>query len=91
MYSRDWLIFNTDYSENKNLKSGDKARIYNRVANIEFTDYFWTEENYRSFFEKAGFILVEEHYPLGKLNENYQWKDELKYSPFSIFVAKKSI
>jgi hypothetical protein len=90
MYSKNWFTFNTDYPENKNLKSGDLAKIYLCDAAIEFTDFYWTEADYRHFFKKAGFDLLEIHYPLGKENEQYPWKDEKTASPFVIFVAKKS-
>lgn len=90
MYSKDWLIFNTDFPENKNLKSGDLAKIYLCDANIEFTDYYWTEADYRCLFEKAGFQLLEIHYPTGKASEPYPWKDEKVSSPFVVFVAEKN-
>ncbi len=89
-YSKNWLIFNTDYPENRNLKSGDLAKIYLKDADIEFTDFYWTEGDYRQFFSKAGFSLIEVHYPLGKEDEQYPWKDERISSPFVILVAKKS-
>ncbi|KAF3362988.1 hypothetical protein PHSC3_000523 [Chlamydiales bacterium STE3] len=89
-YTKDWLIFDTNFPENKNLKSGDLAKTYLRDAGIEFTDYYWTEADYRDFFKLAGFDLLEVHYPKGKDNEPYPWKDELTSSPFVIFVAKKA-
>jgi len=61
MYSKDWLIYNTDYPENKNLKSGDLAKVYLRDADIEFTDYYWTESDYRHIFAQAEFNLLEIH------------------------------
>lgn len=88
MYSRDWFTFKTDYPENKQLKSGDLAKIYLCDAGIEFTDFYWTEADYHQFFKKAGFDLLEVHYPLGKDDEGYPWKDEKRYSPFIILVAK---
>jgi ubiquinone/menaquinone biosynthesis C-methylase UbiE len=89
MYSKDWLIFNTDFPENKNLKSGDLARIYLCDADIEFTDYYWTEADYRRLFNQAGFQLLEVHYPMGKASEPYSWKDEKTSSPFVVLVAEK--
>ncbi len=89
MYSRDWLTFNADFPENKNLKSGDLARIYLSDADIEFTDYYWTEADYRRLFEQAGFQLLEVHYPMGKATEPYSWKEEKTSSPFVILVAEK--
>lgn len=89
-YSRDWLDEEVDFPENKNLKSGGKIRLYLKTLGIEFIDYYWTESDYRSFFEKAGFQIAEIYYPLGLKNEPYPWKDELYYSPYMILVAKKS-
>ncbi len=88
LYSRNWFIWDTNYSENQNLKSGDKAKLFLKDLNIEFTDYYWTKTDYLQCFNKAGFKLIEQYGPLGKTNEPYQWKDEKKYSPFVIFVAK---
>lgn len=88
MYAKDWCIYDANYPENKNLKSGDLAKLYLRDAAIEFTDFYWSEEDYHHFFNKAGFQLLEVHYPLGKQDEPYPWKDELTHSPFVIFVAR---
>lgn len=89
MYTNDWLIFNNDYPENKNLKSGDLVRLYLCDANIEFTDYYWTEADYRGLFNHAGLQLLEVHYPMGQENEPFPWKDEKTSSPFVVFVASK--
>lgn len=88
-YNKDWLGLQTDYPENKNLKSGDLAKAYLCDVQIEFTDYYWTEADYRHFFELAGLDLVEVHYPLAKIDEPYPWKDEKTSSPFVVLVARK--
>ncbi len=88
-YSKDWLIYRTDFLENKNLRSGDLARLYLYDADIEFTDYYWTEADYRHLFTQAGFQLIEIHYPMGKVSEPYSWKDEKTSSPFVVLVAEK--
>ncbi len=90
-YSRNWLSFKTDYPENKNLKSGAKAKIVLIKSGMEFTDFYWTEQDYCNFFEKSGLSLVEILYPLGKASEPFPWKDETKYPPFAILVAKHSL
>lgn len=87
-YSRNWLPFKTDYPENKNLKSGDKVKIAIIESNMEFTDFYWTETDYRMFFENAGLSLIEVLYPLGKATEPFPWKDEKTIPPFAVFVAK---
>lgn len=88
-YSKEWLIYDINYPENKNPKSGDIVKAYDRGANIEFVDYYWTEADFRRFFTQAGFQLMEVHYPMGKESEPYPWKEERTNSPYVIFVAKK--
>jgi len=90
MYSKNWLIFNTDFPENVHLKSGDLAKIYLCDADIEFTDYYWREADYLRLFEEAGFQVLEVHHPMGKEEEPCLWKDEKTNSPFVIFVARKN-
>jgi ubiquinone/menaquinone biosynthesis C-methylase UbiE len=85
---RNWMIFDTNYKENQTLKSGEVAKVLLNGADIEFTDYYWTEKDYRECFEKAGMKLTEIIYPLGKFSEIFPWKAERKKSPFVIFVAK---
>lgn len=87
-YAKDWLLFNVDYPENKNLKSGDLAKAYLYDADIEFLDYYWTEKDYRECFESVGLELLEVYYPLGKREELYPWKDERTFSPYVIFVER---
>lgn len=87
--SRKWLNFNSNFEQNNHLTSGSLAKLYLYDANIEFTDYYWTEQDYRKFFIAAEFELLEVYYPLGLSDEPYSWKDEILYSPFTILVAKK--
>lgn len=88
-YSKDWQSFYVDFPENKNLQSGDLARVLLPDVNIEFVDYYWTEEDYQECFENAGMELVEMHHPLGH-ESTIPWKEERNSSPFVIFIAKKS-
>ena len=88
LYNKKWLSWNTNFSCNKNLKSGDRAKVFLKKEKIEFTDIYWTENDYLECFQKAGFNILQTHYPLGKISEKFPWKDELKYSPFIIFIAK---
>jgi len=88
-YSKEWQSLKVDYPENQNLKSGDLAKCYLIEADIEFTDYYWTESDYRALFTKAGLEMLEVHYPLGKESDPYTWKDERNFSPYVIFIARK--
>jgi len=90
-YSKEWLFEEVDFPENKNLTSGCKIKLYSKDAGIVFEDYYWTEEDYKKFFSKAGFQIVEIYYPLGKESDPYPWKDELYYSPYVILVAKRDL
>ncbi len=85
---RDWLSFNCQFQVNNNLSSGDLAKLYLYDADMEFTDYYWSELDYRKFFALAGVELLEIIYPLGKESDPYNWKDEKKVSPFVILVGK---
>lgn len=89
MYSKDWLVMNTNFPSNKNLKSGHQAKAFLPEISMEFTDFFWTEADYHRFFEAAQLTLLESIHPLGKVDEPYLWKDEKTSSPFVIFVAKQ--
>jgi SAM-dependent methyltransferase len=86
--ARDWLNFNTNFPENENPKSGSVVKVHLNDFGMEFTDYYWTEEDYRRLFLEAGFDLLEAYYPLGEKNEPYPWKDETTSSPFLVLVAK---
>lgn len=89
MYSHDWLTLNVDFPENRHLFSGCRVKAGSMDGNLEFEDYFWTEQDYRRFCEIAGLQVVEVLYPLGKETDPYPWKDELTVSPYVILVAKK--
>lgn len=86
--SKKWLNFRTDFPENNPLTSGKLVKLYLYDSDIEFTDYYWTEADYRSFFAEVGFNLIDVYYPLGNKNDIYPWKDELSSSPFVVLIAK---
>ncbi len=90
-YSKDWFCYNIDYPENKNLKSGNLVKAYDRQINMEFTDYYWTETDYLHLFQQAGLQIIGAHYPKGKEGEPYLWRDEKTNSPFVIFIARPDI
>lgn len=89
MYLGNWLVFDTNFPENKFLKSGDKARIYLPDEKIEFVDFYWSESDCLELFKTAGFILKEAYKPLGQQEDLLAWKDETKSSPYIVYVLKK--
>lgn len=89
MYKHNWLSLYTNYPENLNPKSGEKVKIKLMNANLVLEDYFWTDNDYRTTAKKAKFKLLKYYNPLGTKNDKYNWKDETKFSPYSIYIFRK--
>lgn len=90
LYSHDWLSLNVDYEQNRNLKSGDVAKVLLKEANLIVYDYYWTDMDYREIFSKTKFNLLETHLPLGEKRDGYQWRDESLYPPYIVYVLQKT-
>lgn len=88
--SRNWMTFDANFKENHNLRSGDIAKLALKNPQMEFYDYYWGKADYLDCFERAGLEILEIQAPLGLQQDLYPWKDELFYSPFTIFIAKKN-
>ena len=52
-------------------------------------DIFWTRENYRALFDRAGLSVEKTYEPLGRVDEPYRWVTETRIAPWMIFVLKK--
>lgn len=89
LYNHDWLSVGTNFSQNSNLNSGDLAKIIIKNIGLELEDYYWTNTDYEKLFQASKFQLIEQLFPLGKKEEHFNWKNELSYAPYVIFVAKK--
>jgi len=46
--SKKWIHFENNFPENKNAKSGDLVKLMLHSIQTEFTDYYWTEEDYNT-------------------------------------------
>ena len=93
IYVHEWASFSTkDFPENEHAKSGDKVRIIQ--TDIEdkrpVEDVVWTDESYRSVFDKAGLEPVKIYKPLAKESESYKWINETRIAPWVIYVLKRS-
>ena len=91
MYNcKGYNFFNNDFAENVSPTSGDLVKIQIDTPNgkIEFTDFYWTEEDYLDCFKTAGFEVLKTHYPLGQESDPFNWGEEKSKSPYFIFVAK---
>lgn len=75
------------YPKNDNLKSGDKMPCTIKKGKDSFVidDYYWTEDDYRSVLEKAGFS-VSMTFPLMSGNN---WLDETKIASHVVIRAVK--
>lgn len=89
MYSHEWLSYNVDFPENKNLESGSCTRIVLKELDIEYLNYFWTSTDYETLASESNFHILEKHCPLGTPNDPQQWVSEIKHSPYSIFILQK--
>lgn len=87
LFSKKWLTINNDFEENAKLKDGDIAKIHLSDVNVTLYDYYWTQAVYTKLLTNAGFKKTLIHHPLGTTLDGYNWKDELWYSPYSIFIS----
>lgn len=89
LFVKKWITVNNDFPQNTNLNSGDVARIFLTDANVEIYDYYWTANDYEQCFRRAGFSQIEKLEPLGKLDEGYDWEDELLFPPYTVYYVTK--
>ena len=59
------------------------------LEEVVVTDHFWTDADYRSFFESAGFEVVGSHRPLGRSEDELPWLDELHTAPYVVYHLEK--
>lgn len=89
LYRRKWLTVDADFPQNKNLQSGGIAKILLSDVNVVVYDYYWTHRDYLDVIEQTKFVHLETALPLGDEQDGYDWLDEKKYPPYSIYVLKK--
>ena len=81
-------LYDFNFPENENAKSGDLVKMRYNEINLVFSDYLWLAEDYRAAFESAGLEILSMHYPLGKAGEGYPWQDEMTMSFALVIIAK---
>ena len=91
MYSNPWLSLDCDFEQNKNLKSGDIAKVHLREIDLSVYDYYWTHQDYEDVINETQFTLLEHLFPLGNKSDPYPWVTEETKSPYVIYVLKKKI
>ena len=88
-YKNNWASFICDFSENKNLKSGDKARIQLRGTDASMYDYVWFDDDYKDIFNKAKLEILETLKPMPRGDEPYKWYSEINKPLWVIYVLRK--
>ncbi len=84
----DWVSAKPDIEDRK-LISGDSFKVYLPSMDITLIDYFYTQEDYILAIESANMKVSSIHEPLGVKEDNINWHNELKLSPFTYFLARK--
>jgi hypothetical protein len=89
IYTYEWASFTTkDFPENRMAKSGDKVKII--MTDVEdrrpVEDIIWFDDAYRDVYLKSGLKLLETLKPLAKESEPFDWVNETKTAPWTIYV-----
>jgi SAM-dependent methyltransferase len=92
MYTYEWASFsNKEFPENKNAKSGDVVPIVTTdfEDNRPCYDIFCSGEDYKKMFSEYGFVLLNVLKPLATGDEPYNWVNETRIAPWTIYVLKR--
>lgn len=79
-YAGDWLSCEVEKSQA--LQSGQRVKAMLLPERVVVSDYFWSDVDYRAFFEAAWFDVCAAHRPLGRPEDALPWKDERTTSPY---------
>ncbi len=90
LLKHQWLSIYTNYNQNKTIKNGQAGRVKLLNRQLELTSWHWDESYLLQAFSDAGFDILEVHKPLGCNEDPYHWQSEKTYSPYNLFVLKKS-
>jgi ubiquinone/menaquinone biosynthesis C-methylase UbiE len=91
MYFFEWASFSTkDFPKNRFAKTGDIVKIITTDFEDKrpCLDIFCLDDDYKNIFIKAGLDLIKTFKPLAKKNEPYNWINETKIAPWTIYVLK---
>jgi ubiquinone/menaquinone biosynthesis C-methylase UbiE len=90
LYFHDWLSYDVDFPGNNSLLSGSEVKIRLKDLDLNFINYYWTDEDYKSFFKLSYFTLLEQHFPLASNKEGGKnWISETQYPPYVVYVLQK--
>jgi len=90
-YRGEWISCAVDFPENRiPLRSGQNVRVRLMPEGIELMDFFWSDSDYRTFFEQAGFRIVGALRPLGHHDDVIAWKSETELAPYVIYQLENT-
>ena len=89
LYSKKWLTLSTEYKADRKFVNGEKVQIFLKDIGCNLYDYYWDHHTYLKLIEKSNFRIHSHISPLGLPSENYQWEEELNFSPYSIYTICK--
>ena len=88
----NFVASKTNFPENDMLVSGAKVKLQLKSLDFAFEDYFWSDVDYRSFFQKAGFNKTTLDDTLGseedEINLQIKWLSEKEVSPISVYLVQ---
>ena len=92
LYVHEWASFTTKgFPENRSAESGDTVRIV--LTDVEdkrpVVDILWSDEEYRKVFDQASLTVSGHYRPLARDNEPFQWINETRIPPWTIYVLTK--
>jgi trans-aconitate methyltransferase len=93
IYTHEWASFTTkDFPGNRTAKSGDTVKIV--MTDVEdgrpVEDIVWSDEDYREVYRMAGLELLLTHRPLAREDEPFDWVNETRIPPWTIYVVAKA-
>jgi SAM-dependent methyltransferase len=90
LYVREWASFTTaEFPGNRAARSGESVWIVMKDGpdRRPIHDLVWHDDAYRRQFEAAGLVLLATHRPLGTEDEPFEWVNETRVSPWTIYVV----
>lgn len=94
IYLYEWASFSTkDFKENKTAKSGDIVKIVTTDFEDKrpCCDILCLDNDYKNIFSKAGLSVIKIFKPLAKGDESYNWINETRIAPWTIYVLKRKV
>lgn len=92
-YTHRWSSCDTDFPENRRpLRSGQDVRVRLEPEGVVLTDRYWSEDDYRDAFWRAGGRVLEVRRPLAEPDDPTA-RDEISVAPWLVFevVAAASL